>query len=168
MGKITPTIRIALLVIFGGIFFLGGYLLKAAPPIEKEGASEDIHSLFEKAAVKTIREQNTIPENAEKNELWLNSGALLSIENGVAKTIQGPLPFYSRWKAQYAQSNPSDTENGLYPQNVFRLITTRMWQNASQKVAFKVHEYRKTMSANRNDSNGVLLMSRYHDDDTLY
>lgn len=99
---------------------------------------------------------------------WLDSGGRLVIENGVGSTIQGALPMNDRWRRLYAESNPRDTADGRYPQNLFRLVTQREWENVSVSARFKIIKDTDIESPNRNESNGLLLMSRYQDGDNLY
>lgn len=100
---------------------------------------------------------------------WLNSGAKFILENGVGKTIQGALPTLDSWRLIYNASNPLDTENGYFPQNLLRLVTRSTWQNVEQQISFRITRLNMTESPNRNASNGVLLMSRYQNDgQTLY
>ncbi len=99
---------------------------------------------------------------------WLNSGGMMFISNGEGKTIQGELPVSSPWRLAYAASNPSDTDNGFHPQNIFRLLTRSMWNNASQQAYFMITYSQQSMSPNRNASNGLLFFSRYKDSGDLY
>jgi hypothetical protein len=99
---------------------------------------------------------------------WLDSGGRLIIEDGVGKTIQGRLNTTDRWRVRYARTSADDTDNGYQPQNLFRLLTKREWENASVEARFRVVRDNETESSNRNESNGLLLMSRYKDGDNLY
>lgn len=99
---------------------------------------------------------------------WLDSGGRLTIEDGVGKTIRGELPANDRWRKLYAGSSPEDTEGGRYPQNLFRLVTQREWDDVAVSARFRVVKDTGTRSPNRNESNGLLLMSRYQDGDNLY
>jgi len=99
---------------------------------------------------------------------WLDSGGLMSIHDGIGSTIQGDLPLTDKWRTVYASSNPSDTDNGTHPQNIFRLISKNTWHNLRQEAYFRIHKDNLSASANRNESNGILLLSRYTDSDDLY
>ena len=99
---------------------------------------------------------------------WLDSGGRLIIEDGVGKTIQGRLNTADRWRIRYALTSADDTDNGYYPQNLFRLLTKSEWENAAVEARFHVVRDNETMSPNRNESNGLLLMSHYKDGDNLY
>ncbi len=99
---------------------------------------------------------------------WLDSGGIFTIQNGIGKTISGNLPEESYWRKIYNQNNPEDTDKGSRPQNIFRLINTNKWKDVSESVLFKIDYYDLSSSENRNSSNGVLLMSRYRDNDNLY
>lgn len=99
---------------------------------------------------------------------WLDSGAFFSVTGGVGQTLQGDSVENSFWQLQYAKNNPEDTNNGARPQNIFRLVNRNKWINNTQEVLFKINKYDQSKSKNRNESNGVLLMSRYLDGDNLY
>ncbi len=99
---------------------------------------------------------------------WLNSGGIMKISGQGFSTNIGPLPENSSWRKLYAKTNSTDTDNGYYPQNIFRLVTRQKWQNFSQSVYFNIDANNLTQSKNRNESNGVLLFNRYQDGDNLY
>lgn len=100
---------------------------------------------------------------------WLNSGGLMFLKDGVGETVQGNLLASNRWRLLYASSNPTDTDNGYHPQNLFRLVSRSKWQNFSQQAYFKITKDNLSASPNRNQSNGLLLMNRYSQDgQTLY
>lgn len=99
---------------------------------------------------------------------WLSSGARLHLAEGIGATVNGRLPANDYWRLYYASTNPVDTDSGYRPQNLFRLITRSRWKNARQQVYFRIRRDNLSASANRNASNGLLLMSRYLDDNNLY
>lgn len=99
---------------------------------------------------------------------WVDSGAVFLIHNGVGETQIGPLHHGSPWRQLYAASDPIDTENGSYPQNIFRLINKVPRQNFYNELFFNIRSYRASESPGRNESNGILLMGRYVDADNLY
>jgi hypothetical protein len=99
---------------------------------------------------------------------WLNSGGLLIIQDGAGYTVQGALPDADRWRKAYAASSPEDTDEGAHPQNLFRLISRSSWGDARVEATFRVLRDNRSASPNRNESNGLLLMSRYQDSDDLY
>jgi hypothetical protein len=105
---------------------------------------------------------------SESNDWWLNSGGAFIRQNGVGSTLQGESSPNTKWQLDYASYNPNDTANGAHPQNIFRLITRSSWQNIRQEVDFRIVDYHADDSPHRNDSNGVLLFSRYQDSDDLY
>lgn len=118
-------------------------------------------------------EKNIINESGKLNEsesklFWLNSGALFYIQDNLGNTIQGDLPKYSPWRLIYKISNPLDTDNGYHPQNIFRLITEETALNISQSFYVLVVKDNLSKSPNRNESNGIFLISRYQNSDTLY
>jgi len=99
---------------------------------------------------------------------FLDSGGRLIINNGIGTTIRGPLPAGDRWHDTYARSNPRDTDDGTHPQNIFRLVSIYEWENVSEEVWFRIAGDNFSASPNRNQSNGLFLMSRYCDSDNLY
>lgn len=100
---------------------------------------------------------------------YLNSGGKLILTGSLGETVQGDLPASDIWAKRYADSNPIDTDNGLHPQNLFRLVTRASVDNVSVEARFFIAKNEHSASPNRNASNGLLLMSRYAPDgQTLY
>lgn len=99
---------------------------------------------------------------------WLTSGGKMILSSGTGKTIQGDLPALDKWRLEYALANPTDTDNGYHPQNIFRLVTRSMWKNFSQEIYFKINRNNLSPSPNRNASNGVLFFNRYIDYNNIY
>jgi hypothetical protein len=92
----------------------------------------------------------------------------LQIAEGVGSTLTGDQGPAARWRIAYALTNPTDTDRGLHPQNTFRLVTKSSWDNAGVEAAFRIRGDQLSASPNRNESNGLLLMTRYQDQNTLY
>ncbi|MEK7452970.1 MAG: hypothetical protein AAB614_01925 [Patescibacteria group bacterium] len=102
---------------------------------------------------------------------WLNSGGLLSISGGVGMTNQGDLSIFSKFYKLYEQDELSniDTDGGLHPQNIFRIITRlELDGNIRQEVYANIIADNLSISARRNESNGILLFNRYKDGNNLY
>jgi len=99
---------------------------------------------------------------------WLSSGAYFYSANGIGSTILGALPALDPWRVAYFISNSLDTDNGYFPQNIFRLVLRSQWQNFTQEAYFKIVKDNLTASPNRNASNGLLLFNRYQDAFNLY
>lgn len=108
------------------------------------------------------------PDRSSSEYWWLDSGGLLILEEGIGKTIHGALPARDRWRLAYRRSSPLDTDDGYRPQNLFRLVTQERWGDVMIETAFRIDADNHSPSPNRNESNGLLLMSRYQDGDTLY
>lgn len=108
------------------------------------------------------------PSKSTSPYWWLNSGGVMDISEGKGATNQGNLPAISSWKILYNLSNPTDTDSGLRPQNIFRLVTRSKWQNFTEEVYFKINRLNLSESPNRNLSNGLLLFLRYQDGNNLY
>ncbi len=115
----------------------------------------------------SIEETGSISESSSPY-FWINSGGRFIIENGVGKTVQGPLKTGDRWQLLYAAANPLDTDKGYYPQNIFRLLTRSTWNNMTQEVRFKIAKINMTETPNRDGYSGVLLFNRYRDGNNLY
>lgn len=99
---------------------------------------------------------------------WVNSGGRLVTGNGIARTISGDLGDADAWKGKYRRANSRDTDAGLHPQNVFRLVQIGRWRDYSQEMYFKITAINESPSPNRNASNGLFLFNRYQDGDSLY
>lgn len=91
------------------------------------------------------------------------------MNGGTGATIQGALSLTDPWRLLYSAANSLDTDNGLHPQNLFRLVTKSKWGNVSEEASFYIVRDHLSTSPNRNASNGLLFMSRYADaGQTLY
>jgi hypothetical protein len=99
---------------------------------------------------------------------WLSSGAILAVDQGVARTIQGALPAGSIWREHYAKSSPVDTDDGAHPQNLFRLVTREKWLDYRQEVRFRTMRVNLSASPERGEWSGIFLFQRYQDSDNLY
>lgn len=115
-----------------------------------------------------IIEETARPENSKDKLWWLNSGAYAIIDGGDISTIQGRLPAPSIWRLLYARNNPFDTKEGLYPQNVFRLLTKNIVEESTFETYAEIKKINEIDSPNRNESNGVLIFQRYQDSNNLY
>ena len=131
-----------------------GYLSNTTSPFH-----DDTSIVFETASMKN---------NNGSNQFWLDSGGLFYVHNDHSETVQGDLPTYSHWRILYAETNPTDTDDGYHPQNILRLITKKMFENSTQEVYARITNDNLSQSPNRNMSNGILLMSRYKNSDNLY
>lgn len=161
---------IVLVLISGSIFF----------PKQKEKASDVANVVMPTiiiptlvplpdcfSATTTLEEVGSIPL-VSKALWWVNSGSRAIGSNGICKTVQGNLPDSDPWRTLYSKNNPTDTDNGYHPQNLFRLVSLKSYRDYYQQVYFKINKINLSTSANRNQSNGVLLFNRYQDDDNLY
>jgi hypothetical protein len=108
------------------------------------------------------------PDNSSSPYFWVSSGAALLLSGGQGGTLQGRLDTGSKWQLLYALSNPRDTENGYLPQNIFRFVTRNTWSDVSEEIRFKINKTNLTDSPNRDGYSGILLMSRYADENNLY
>jgi hypothetical protein len=115
-----------------------------------------------------ILHESSSASNSSSPYWWVDSGGKLIVENGVGKTLQGELPESDPWVRRYARSSEEDTDGGVHPQNIFRLVTRSKWDNVRTDASFRILADNFSESENRNESNGLLLMSRYKDGDNLY
>lgn len=114
-----------------------------------------------------LEEAGSMKESSSA-DWWLNSGGLMLYGEHEFSTNLGALPENDKWRKLYAKTNPRDTDNGFYPQNIFRLVTRKQWQNFSQTLYFNINKINMSGSKFRDESNGVLLFNRYQDGDNLY
>jgi hypothetical protein len=92
----------------------------------------------------------------------------MQITGGVGETVQGDLPIGSKWQVDYSQGNPVETDNGLHPQNIFRIVMRTNWKDIAEQVYYKMNKYILSTSPNRNAANGFFEQTRYVDQDNLY
>ena len=122
--------------------------------------------------VENFSKNRTVVEDAHKNikdiNWWVNSGAYLYVKDGIGRTIHGPLPKDDVWRIKYAKSKAGETDNGYYPQNIFRLVTRSVWNNLEQSAYFRIDKYNLSSSKYRQASNGLLLFNHYQDGYNLY
>lgn len=115
----------------------------------------------------TLNEAGAMKESTSPY-FWLNSGGQLLIKDGIGMTLHDDLLAVHKWRLAYAASSLLDTDEGYHPQNLFRLITKSEWENVRVESLFRIDKDNLSLSENRNQSNGLLLMSRYKDSDNLY
>ena len=99
---------------------------------------------------------------------WLDSGAKFILTGDFGETVQGSLLVGDPWRDAYRASNPVDTDGGAHPQNIFRLVSRSTWNSVRLEANFLITKDNLSTSSNRNQSNGLLLMSRYQSGQTLY
>lgn len=114
-----------------------------------------------------VEEAGSMAESAS-SIFWVSSGGRLSVNNAIADTIQGDLLPTDNWYTVYLASNAIDTDAGIHPQNIFRLVTKNVWKDATQSLYFKINKLNLSSSPNRNASNGIFMMQRYTDPYNLY
>lgn len=162
-GKWVKATFIAI-IIFGGTIFLGW---SAAPA--QASAAASVSSPFKYI----FSTDGRVPETGSMDDSvspywWVNSGGELRLSGGRGYTEQGDLLSTDPWCLLYKVANALDTDSGLHPQNIFRLVTRSKWQDARQQMYFKILDDNLSDSPNRNSSNGLLLFNRYQDSATLY
>ncbi len=168
-------------VFLSTIFIFGFFTLSLsfglANPLSKQlnadGGNTPIHVSTSSPFVYSFNVDGSLNESGKMEESrspywWLNAGGQFVISNSIGSTIKGNLSPSNPWRLVYAVSNPKDTEGGYRPQNLFRLLTKTTWENVRTDLTFKIVGNSFSESLNRNHTNGVLLMTRYKNDDTLY
>jgi len=115
----------------------------------------------------TVQEAGSMSESSHPI-WWVNSGGYMYIDNFIGRTVQGVLPPTDQWRKLYARNNPVDTDNGTHPQNIFRLIIKKRWTNINQLAYFRMNACNTSDSPQRAGDNGIVIFSRYDDEDNLY
>lgn len=172
MKRFLQDYRTLFFVILGALLGIGLLLFVLFlnhPAVYLNGRQLSVRSLeeTEQSDIRVLEETAASDERGHSS-FWLNSGGWTIIENDVVKTIEGTLPSVSFWRLKYRFSNPVDTENGYRPQNIFRLISQTELIDSQQEVFAQILTINSTDSPNRNESNGILLISRFLDSDNLY
>ena len=155
---------LGLFILITLLFVLGVVLIRALPS-EIQETENCFFETFDSARI--IEEAGSMEESLDPN-WWLNSGAYFYMKDGIGYSIQGQLPEKDKWRYRFFESKPETTMNGYRPQNIFRLITRQDWENTSQEAYFKSTHYDLSLHEDRNQSNALLLFSRYIDSDNLY
>lgn len=156
-----------------GVFLKGDFdsemesLLAAVVRSKKTQVKTGTSTVDSFSTAQAIDESGSISGSAS-SRWWVNSGGRFVINGTTAKTLFGDLQATDKWYKEYLTTNPLDTDNGLHPQNIFRLVEREFWKNFSQELYFKIAKYNVSSSPNRNASNGVLLFNRYQSGDSLY
>lgn len=147
---------------FGGFSFLLAFLSFTLPAQAAGTLIQDFSSTG------TVYEAGASADSSSPY-WWVNSGALMKLDGSVAQTNQGSLAATHPWRLTYLAANPTDTDNGYHPQNLFRLVTKDTWASASVVADYYIARDNWSDSPNQNASNGLLLMNRYAPDgQTLY
>ncbi|OGM90557.1 hypothetical protein A2755_03315 [Candidatus Wolfebacteria bacterium RIFCSPHIGHO2_01_FULL_48_22] len=163
------------IIVFAAVIFAKDIQRKAAYFYATIGADRgtdaaDVQGLL---ATDFDQEEGVVHERRSPNESgsrywWLNSGGEFIVHDGIGSTVEGELDRFSKWRIVYNISNAPDTDEGRHPQNLFRLISRSKWLDVRQEIRFRVTRDNISSSPNRNESNGVVLMSRYVDENNLY
>ena len=125
----------------------------------------EFHDNFERTE---ILKETALSSESDNASWWLSSGGEMVVEGSLAKTLQQNLSVDNYWYSRYKSNNPTDTDGGLHPQNIFRLVTKEKWKNYTQQIYFMVNKDNLSQSSNRNSSNGIFLFNRYQDENNLY
>jgi hypothetical protein len=166
-----PVIFLAIFLVIGTAVYIKNTLLPGV--LRQSNLNSDSISKKENIFSDNFEKNTEIQETGKMSESssldwWVNSGGIMKAGSGTAQTIQGDLQDDSIWYEKYKKNNPKDTDGGRHPQNIFRLINRGKWDNLRQEAYFRINKINYSGSENRNQSNGILLMSRYEDGDNLY
>ena len=99
---------------------------------------------------------------------WLASGAYLTLEGGLGKSVQGTLPHGDPWRELYSQKRASTADGGLRPQNIFQLFLRKKLKNVSEEIYVLKKSDNLSSSGNINSWNGFSLYMRYRDEENHY
>jgi len=131
--------------------------------------SKDSRAVASEAfSLDAVLDETDTPEESPNARWWLNSGAQFITRDGTGYTLAGDVPPENPWHDHYALHNPEASDNGYHPQNVFRLFGREMHDNARQECEFLIRQYHVSISPSRKQSNGILIVSRYQDNDNHY
>jgi hypothetical protein len=143
-------------------------IIADAIPSASTQTLSNTNSLGEFLVNRTLQEAGSMAESPD-NDWWLNSGAYVYFKDGIGSTVHGDLPSSDFWYKAYASANPTDTDGGLHPQNLFRLVSkSTNWKNYVQQIYFKGDKYNLSDSGERDGFNGMLFFNRYADENNLY
>lgn len=161
----TAAFAAVLIVVVTAIVLGAPRIRSMAQPAPQTSWEVEFSDTFERSETLT---ETTQPELSSSSDWWLPSGAGLNVAKGVAATWAGDaMPGYLR--SRYGLRDPVDTDGGLHPQNLFRLVTRRSWSGEVQAQSYlRIVKYHLSDSPQRFDANGLLLFSRYIDQDNLY
>jgi len=143
--------------------------IKVVQTLAKSGVTNQVnHQFAENFSQNFTLEESDSSKNSNNPNWWLNSGAYFYSQDGIGRTIYGDFLPGSKWYEEYKKSDPTDTDGGRHPQNIFRLVTKGEWKNLRQEVYFNISKDNLSQSDQRYASNGVFLMNRYTDGNNLY
>jgi hypothetical protein len=158
-------------IVIGGFYYyerttiLSENLVNEAAAAQTASVSLPYKSTF---SLDGIVNATSVLDDSSSPYWWVSSGAYMELKNGTARTVQGELPIGSKWQQQYALANSADTDGGIHPQNIFRLVLRTNWKDVSSELYYKINKYNLSAGPNRNASNGLFQMTRYVDQYNLY
>ncbi|MCA9308573.1 hypothetical protein KC980_03600 [candidate division WWE3 bacterium] len=117
----------------------------------------------------TQQNQTLIEDKPNLNYRWnIVSGGILNIKKSVLSTNIGELNTQNPVYKLYQNKAPIDSDNGKHPQNLFKITTKRSYINSTQKITYKIKKLNLSDSPNRNNTNGIFLLSKYKNEQTYY
>lgn len=155
---------VIVLLVFTGLVLVAIF----ARPESAKSVQPKVNAFQDNFSTQSVLQEAGKITSSQSPNWWLSSGGLFYTRGGYAQTATGDQPAGSKWQAAYAASSPADTDGGLHPQNLFRLVMRHKFRDFTQQVAFRMDQYHLSASPNRDASNGMLLFNRYKDADNLY
>lgn len=116
----------------------------------------------------TTVNESMFPTGSPDPNWWVDSGAGLTVRDGIGSTPVGVPPVGNYYRGRYELNDPVDSDGGTHPQNLFRLLTKSEFGDAAAQCDFRILAYNLSDSPQRYDANGLLLFSRYRDAKNLY
>ncbi len=164
----------AIIIIFVFLVRTAGDGSVVMAPVEMTRELPSVETVFSNEISRTTIDNQIVIEEAPAPEKsidmfwWVDSGAYAFVRDGFLMTVSGRLPPNDKWRLKYLESNSLDTDNGYCPQNIFRLVSRKKWQDFTEEAYLMIKKYNASPSPNRAESNGLILMGRYVDGNNLY
>ncbi|HVS79738.1 MAG TPA: LamG domain-containing protein [Candidatus Paceibacterota bacterium] len=172
MSKFYRGIGIMAALVLLGIIAFGSYYIKIDwgknQALARASSSVSSPSYSFNFSGKSTIEEASKPGDSDSKDWWVESGGLLKLNNGVGETLEGNLPDDDSMRKKYAKSDPTESDNGYHPQNIFRMFTQNEWQDSEQTMYMKVMGSNLFNPKNSNSFNGLSLVARYQDDSDYY
>src|SRR5690242_1465985 len=77
-------------------------------------------------------------DNSSSPYWWVSSGAYMDLKDGVGQTAHGELAAGSKWQVAFEKANPTDTDGGVHPQNIFRMTSRAKFQDVAHGAWFRI------------------------------
>lgn len=152
-----------------GVFFLASSMTPPVTAATEVVPAADVGTSFRYTFNKDgVLSQTTNMNETRSQYWWLSSGGEMLLKGGLGMTLHGEQQEGSDLQVRYEKYNNENSDGGLHPQNIFRLVTRSKWQNFSQEIHARIDKTNLSSSSDRDASDGILLFNRYQDQYTLY